>query len=90
MQGPYNNRLYNLEPGEAAATLRMFFGNVTGGAENMANDSVEVLTADVWEVRRLQNRVGGMKNLQIRVDNGRGGEDKIEVAMLRLVEWHKD
>lgn len=85
VQGPDTNRFYNLEPVDAAATLRMFFGNVTGGAENMANDSVEVLTADVWEVWMLQNRVGGMKNLQFRVDNDSGGEATIEVAFLRLV-----
>ena len=85
VQGPDTNRFYNLEPVDAAATLRMFFGNVTGGAENMANDSVEVLTADVWEVWMVQNRVGGMKNLQFRVDNDSGGEADIEVAFLRLV-----
>ena len=84
-QGPDTNRFYNLEPVDAAATLRMFFGNVTGGAENMANDSVEVLTADVWEVWMVQNRVGGMKNLQFRVDNDSGGDADIEVAFLRLV-----
>jgi len=85
VQGPDTNRFYNLEPVDAAARLGMFFGNGTGGAENMANDSVEILTADVWEVWMVQNRVGGMKNLQFRVDNDSGGDADIEVAFLRLV-----
>ena len=51
----------------------------------MANDSAEVLTANAWEVFMLQNRVGGMDNLQFKIINNAGGEADIEVAFLRLV-----
>ena len=85
IQGPDTNRFYNLEPVDTGAELRMMFGNEAGGFQNMANDSAEVLTADVWEVFMLQNRVGGMKNLQFKVINNAGGEADIEVAFLRLV-----
>ena len=51
----------------------------------MANDSAEVVTADVWEIFKIQRRLGGMKNLQFKIINNSGGDADIEIAFLRLV-----
>ena len=85
IMGPDTNRFYNLSPVDAANTHRMMFGYSPGGFENMANDSAEVVTADVWEIFKIQRRLGGMKNLQFKIINNSGGDADIEIAFLRLV-----
>jgi hypothetical protein len=85
IMGPDTNRFANLTPVAAGVTLKMMYGNEAGGFQNMANDSAEVLTADAWEVFKLQDRVGGMKNLQFKITNNAGGNADIQFAFMRLV-----
>ena len=52
----------------------------------MFTDTVEVLTADVWEIFY----VGGamlrdQKNMQMLITNNAGGDADIEVAFMRLI-----
>ena len=85
--GPDTNRFANLSPIEANATLK---GLVNPSAsqttvENLLFDSSESLTADVWNIFFIGDRVQNQKNLQIRITNNSGGESTIEVEFMRLV-----
>jgi len=85
IMGPDTTTFANLSPVAAGVTLKMMFGNEAGGFQNMANDSAEVLTADAWEIFKIQNRVGGIKNLQFKVINNSGSNADFEVGFMRLV-----
>ena len=45
----------------------------------------EPLTADVWEIISIQERLANQKNLQIRITNNSGDISNIEFAYMRLI-----
>ena len=49
------------------------------------NDGAQSLTADVWNIVIIQQRLKSQKLLQFRIVNNSGGESDIETAFLRLV-----
>jgi len=56
--------------------------------QNMNNlfiDTDEALTADVWNIFIIQDRLRGQKNMQFKITNSSGGESTIEFAYLRAV-----
>ena len=77
---------YNLQPADAAATLRGLIPDY--GASSMNNifsDSAESLTADVWEIFMIKNILSNQARLGFKIVNNSGGESDIETAFLRLV-----
>tara|TARA_Y100000356_G_scaffold58782_1_gene47678 strand:+ start:112 stop:696 length:585 start_codon:yes stop_codon:yes gene_type:complete len=85
VMGPDTIRFANLQPVDAASPLRGT--NVIGSnCDKLFTDTVEVLTADVWEIFY----VGGamlrdQKNMQMLITNNAGGDADIEVAFMRLI-----
>ena len=49
------------------------------------SDSAEALTADVWNIFMIQERLANQKVLQFKITNNSGGEADIECAFMRLV-----
>jgi len=72
-----------LSPVNPAYTLR---GNedFTATIEDLMKDSTEALTADVWNIFRI-DRMTGQKLLQFKLTNNSGGISTIETAFLRIV-----
>ena len=77
---------YNLQPCDAAATLR---GNNLGATptqmDNLFIDASEALTADVWEIFMIQGVLKNQARLGFKIVNNSGGESDIETAFLRIV-----
>ena len=87
VMGPDTNTFANLTPVNAAVRLR---GNgvwsSTGTAlGDILIDGTESLTADVWNIFIIQEKLSGQKNMQIRIDNNSGGNSDITFAYMRLV-----
>ena len=55
------------------------------GLGDILIDGTESLTADVWNIFVIQEKLAGQKNMQIRIDNNSGGESDITFAFLRMV-----
>ena len=88
VMGPDSNSFSNLNPVNAAATLRcVFLGGDASQHETIAafNDSSEALTADVWNIFMIYGRLANQKLLQFKIVNNSGGSSDIETAFLRLV-----
>ena len=75
---------YNLQPANAAATLRGWFETNTAMVD-LLNDSVEALTADVWNIFYIGSRLRNQARLGFKIVNNSGAESDIETAFLRLV-----
>jgi len=87
VMGPDSLRFANLEPVDAAATLR---GTFNAEAANfvmtqLLSDSNESLTADVWNLFYIQGRLSNQKLLQFKITNSSGGSSDIETAYMRIV-----
>lgn len=86
VMGPTTNMYANLTPLNAAATLRgSTFPNSTDDIGPLLNQSTEALTADVWNIYLIENRLKDQKNLQFKITNNSGGPSNIEFAYLRVV-----
>ena len=87
VMGPDTNRFANLSPINSGTVLRGagFDGRNVTVFESLVNDSVESLTADVWNIFMIGLMVQDQKNLQFKVTNNSGGESTFEVAFMRLV-----
>ena len=86
VMGPDSNSFSNLSPVNAAATLRGLTGGHAGTSIHaLLDDSAESLTADVWNIFTLQDRLRGQKLLQFKIINNSGGASDIETAFMRLV-----
>ena len=86
VMGPDTNYFANLTPLNAAATLRgSTFPNSTDDIGPLLNQSTEALTADVWNIYLIENRLKDQKNLQFKITNNSGGPSNIQFAYLRLV-----
>ena len=87
VMGPDTNTFANLTPINAAVRLRgngVWSGTGTGLGDILI-DGTESLTADVWNIFVIQEKLAGQKNMQIRIDNNSGGESDITFAFLRMV-----
>jgi len=77
----------NLNPVNAAVTLRGTFGRREGGQvmQSLFEDSGESLTADVWNIFYIFESLANQKLLQFKLVNNSGGESNIETTFLRIV-----
>jgi hypothetical protein len=86
VMGPADTSFANLNPVNAAATLK---GNVRSiGSEadfEILVSDTESLTADVWNIFMIQERLADQKLLQFKIQNASGDVSTIETAFMRLV-----
>ena len=84
VMGPADVSFANLNPVDAAATLR---GNIQG--LNVMNavllDSAEACTADVWNIFMVKEVLANQKLLQFKITNNSGSESTIQTAFMRFV-----
>ena len=88
VMGPDTVGRWGLYPVDAASTLRLANGNPStsnGAFAKALEDDAEVLTANVWEVFAIQDRLAGQKNLQFKIINNSGSTSDVEFAFLRRV-----
>jgi len=85
IMGPADNAFANLRDVNAGATLRSAYRNSSSSMENVIYDSSEALTADVWNIFSIPERLKNQKLLQFHITNNSGGESDIETAFMRLV-----
>ena len=86
--GPDSNSYANLSPVDPATALRLANGtpSTSNGAFAKAfEDDAEVLTANVWEVFTIQDRLADQKLLQFQMTNNSGDISTIETAFMRIV-----
>ena len=87
VMGPDTLSYANLSPVNAAAGLR---GNTStneseSGLYTLFDDSVEALTADVWNIYMINSdRLSNQKLLQFKVVNNSGGSSDIETEFMRI------
>ena len=86
--GPDAVRFANLSPVNATAVLK----GITGGFETSSeyvyplfSDGSEAMTADVWNIFYIGDRLRNQKLLQFKITNNSGGESDIECAFMRMV-----
>jgi len=86
VMGPDSNAFANLNPVNAAATLR---GNGAQLAptdiEDLFNEGGEAMTADVWNIFNLTGVLSNQKLLQFLITNSSGDISTIETAFMRIV-----
>jgi hypothetical protein len=86
VMGPDGLSFGGLSPVNPAAILR---GNITFTADdtidNLLADGAEALTADVWNIFYIGNRLANQKLLQFKITNNSGDISTIESAFLRVV-----
>ena len=88
VMGPDTDSYANLNPVNAASALRVAGGPSGGSAGTFndgLNDSAESLTADVWNIFMIQERLSNQKLLQFKITNNSGGSSDIEVMYMRIV-----
>jgi len=90
VMGPDVNAFANLSPVNAAANLVGVSAadSTSSNNQNMNNlfiDTAESLTADVWNIFCIQDRLRGQRLLQFKIGNNSGGESNIELATMRVV-----
>lgn len=87
VMGPDTQPFANLSPINAAIRLKgngIWSGTETGLSDILI-DGVENLTADVWNIFPIQNKLKEQKNMQILVTNNSGNPLSYEFAFLRMV-----
>ena len=87
VMGPDTESFANLSPVNPNARLR---GNGAWSTTNTAVgdiiiDGVESLTADVWNIFPLQDKLREQRNMQFHLTNNTGGASDIEFGFMRLV-----
>jgi len=88
VMGPATNAFANLAPVNAASALRGTFeaqGSATTDLANLFSDNSEALTANVWNIFLIQDRIPYQKLLQFKITNNSGGASDITFAYLRVV-----
>jgi hypothetical protein len=88
VMGPASDTFANLAPVNAATTLRGagFDGRNVTVMEALVSDSVESLTADVWNIYYIGLMLQNQKNLQFKITNNTGSEEAtLQFAYLRVV-----
>jgi len=86
VMGPASNSFANLQPVDAAVTLRGNVRSIGSEAdfETLVSDS-ETLTAAVWNIFIIQERLAAQKVLQFKITNNSGDISTIETAFMRIV-----
>ena len=86
VMGPADVSFANLKPVNAAAALKAAgFRTNTDSFSDPINDSAEALTADVWNIYYVFNKLSNQKLLQFKITNNSGSEADIETAFMRMV-----
>lgn len=85
VMGPATYPFANLAPVNAAAILKGNSSFVPSTTDNLFVDTSEALTADVWNIFAIQNRLKDQKLLQFKLTNNTGGISDIEFAYQRIV-----
>jgi hypothetical protein len=84
--GPDSNSFANLSPVDSGTTLRGTGQTADRRSiEKLFDDSVEVLTANVWEIFVIDGNLTNQKLLQFKITNNTGGASNIDFAYLRVV-----
>ena len=83
--GPGTNTFSNLSPINAAAGIKVIPIEGTDAFETAVDDAAEFLTADVWNILFIQNRLAGQKVMQFQIVNNSGGVSNITFAYLRMI-----
>ena len=84
IMGPDTLSYANLSPINAAATLRGSPSHESG-TYDLYTDASEAMTADVWNIISIQDRMLGQKVLQVKISNQSGDVSNIQFAYLRVV-----
>jgi hypothetical protein len=76
----------NLTPVNAATPLKGSIDSVVGnnGLDTIFS-STQSLTADVWNIFYIGQRLQNQKNLQFKITNNSGGDSDIEYGFMRVV-----
>ena len=83
VMGPNDLSFANLKPVNPASEIVVAIGSLAlADAFKQVNQS---LTADVWNIYYIKERLNNQKLLQFRITNNSGGESDIETAFMRLV-----
>tara|TARA_R110000824_G_scaffold368896_1_gene558308 strand:+ start:1326 stop:1916 length:591 start_codon:yes stop_codon:yes gene_type:complete len=85
VMGPNDLAYANLKPVNPAAPLKGVVDPREETLELLMNDSSESLTADVWNIFMVQDRLANQKLLQFSIVNNSGGSSDIETAFMRMV-----
>jgi len=85
VMGPDSYNYANLNPINPAAILKGNSSFVPSTTDNLFVDTSEALTANVWNIFTIQNRLKGQKLLQFKITNNIGGATSIQFASLRVV-----
>ena len=90
VMGPATNPYANLSPVNAAASLGGLSAADSTSSNNQSmnvlfKDTTEALTADVWNIYFIQDRLKGQKLMQLKITNNSGGNSDIIFAYLRVV-----
>ncbi len=85
--GPDTVRFANLDPVNAGTDIRTFknLANGSGDLGDTAVDANESVTADVWNIFFIPERVMEQKNLQFKITNNVGQANTIEFGYMRVV-----
>jgi hypothetical protein len=88
VMGPDTESFANLTPVNSGSLLQgltspdqLAYQNMN----NLFNDTAESLTADVWNIFFIGNRLKAQKNLQFKIVNNSGGNSTIEFGFMRLI-----
>jgi hypothetical protein len=86
VMGPATTPFANLTPVNASTTLRGNVRSIGSEAdfETLVSDA-ETLTADVWNIFIIQERLADQKLLQFKITNASGGSSDVETAFMRMV-----
>jgi len=85
VMGPDTERFANLSPVNPGVGLRGSYNNASAAIVDLLVDSSETLTADVWNINVIGNRLKNQKLMQLMITNDSGGTSTIEVAFMRIV-----
>jgi len=85
VMGPADFAFANLRDVNPAVILKGNSSFVPSTTDNLFVDTSEALTADVWNIFYIANRLSNQKLLQFKIVNNSGGESDIETAFMRLV-----
>ena len=84
VMGPDTERFANLSPVKSGFNLRGADA-LDSSLENMLLDSGDSLTADLWTILIIKDRLAEQKLLQFKVTNNSGGNSDIEFGFMRLI-----
>lgn len=84
--GPDTIRFANLEPVNAGAQIKGNADrtNISSLASALV-DSSDTLTANVWNIFFILDKLAGQKNMQFKIINDSGGASDIEFGFMRLI-----